>query len=96
MLELGEPSAALHKDVSAALQHYAIDKLFAAGTLMKHLYDALPASMQGAYAKNAEALAPVVAKSLRAGDIVLIKGSNGSKMKLVTEKLLQSPTLLPA
>jgi len=54
------------------------------GRAMKHLYDGLPASLQGAWAENAASLN--IEKYLRNDDTVLFKGSNGSKIHaLVTE-----------
>ena len=49
--------------------------------------EALPESRRGGYAENADALIPVIANALRSGDIVLVKGSNGSKMSRVVEAL---------
>jgi UDP-N-acetylmuramoyl-tripeptide--D-alanyl-D-alanine ligase len=54
---------------------------------MAALIEALPASRRGGYAENADALIPVIAPALRAGDIVLVKGSNGSKMRSVVAAL---------
>jgi UDP-N-acetylmuramoyl-tripeptide--D-alanyl-D-alanine ligase len=54
---------------------------------MAALMEALPASRRGGYADTAEALSPVIATALRSGDIVLVKGSNGSKMSRVVAAL---------
>ena len=56
---------------------------------MKALWDALPAGLRGVYAESAEALAPALREALRAGDVVLIQGSNGSRMFRVVETLKQ-------
>ena len=42
---------------------------------------------RGGYAENADALIPIIAPSLRAGDIVLVKGSNSSRMSRVVGAL---------
>lgn len=91
MLELGTASAALHGGLADDLSSWDIDLVFAAGPMMRHLFDALPAAMQGGAADNSEALAPMVAAALKGGDVVMIKGSAGSRMGRVVE-FLQSAT----
>jgi UDP-N-acetylmuramyl pentapeptide synthase len=54
---------------------------------MAALMEALPPNLRGGYAETADALIPVIAGSLQAGDIVLVKGSNGSKMSRVVAAL---------
>lgn len=82
MLELGDagPSehAALAKDVTAAA-----DLLFACGPLMRHLFDALPAARTAVHRADAASLAPIVTSAIEPGDVVLVKGSLASRMKLV-------------
>ena len=85
MLEMGpgDHHAALAEPVAAA----NTDLVFAAGREMKALWDALPEKRRGAYAENSTALAPTLLKALRAGDTVLVKGSNGAKMSVIVEAL---------
>jgi UDP-N-acetylmuramoyl-tripeptide--D-alanyl-D-alanine ligase len=87
MLELGATERQYHAGLADPLVRAGVDLVFAAGPRMSALRDALPASMIGGYAETADTLAPQVAAALRAGDIVLIKGSNGSKMSRVVEAL---------
>ena len=47
---------------------------------MRALFDALPENRRGAWAPDAQALLPIVAERLRGGDVVMVKGSNGSRM----------------
>ena len=48
---------------------------------------AIPARLRGAHAENSEALAPIVAEALRPGDAVLVKGSLGSRMKVIVDAI---------
>ncbi|MBM3733509.1 MAG: UDP-N-acetylmuramoylalanyl-D-glutamyl-2, 6-diaminopimelate--D-alanyl-D-alanine ligase, partial [Acidimicrobiia bacterium] len=48
----------------------------------------LPAAMRAEHADGAEALAPKVAAALRPGDVVVVKGSAGSRMGVVIARLL--------
>jgi UDP-N-acetylmuramoyl-tripeptide--D-alanyl-D-alanine ligase len=61
--------------------------VFASGAQMKALWDALPAKRRGAYAETSAALLPQVLAALKAGDTVLVKGSNGAKMSVIVEAL---------
>src|SRR5262249_33414585 len=90
MLELGTTSPQLHKGLKDALVEHAVDKVYLAGPLMMHLYEALPPSMRGAHAVSAAELAPLLAADLRAGDMVLVKGSHGSRMDIVRDALSDS------
>lgn len=88
MLELGPDSPALHAALAEALIAARVDLVFTCGSLMENLHDALPAAMRGAHATNSAALLPLVRETLRAGDVVTVKGSLGSKMKLAVEAIL--------
>ncbi|MBI1238427.1 MAG: UDP-N-acetylmuramoylalanyl-D-glutamyl-2,6-diaminopimelate--D-alanyl-D-alanine ligase [Alphaproteobacteria bacterium] len=87
MLELGPQAPALHAGLAAALSEAKIDRVFACGPLMEHLFEALPQARRGAHAPHSQALAPLVAESLRAGDVIMVKGSFGSRMRIVIEAL---------
>jgi UDP-N-acetylmuramoyl-tripeptide--D-alanyl-D-alanine ligase len=80
MLELGPDAPNLHRDLFEAVDGAGIDQLFACGPHMKGLYDAAPTAMKGGYADTAAALAPLVMARLRAGDAVIVKGSNGTRL----------------
>lgn len=87
MLELGTHARELHVGLVPTLVNNQIDLVFAAGALMKCLYDALPEEMQGDYDESALGLAPKVVERLEPGDLVLVKGSHGSNMKDVVEAI---------
>jgi UDP-N-acetylmuramoyl-tripeptide--D-alanyl-D-alanine ligase len=84
MLELGDEGPTEHTGLAEAVVG-SVDCLFTCGPLMRRLFDAVPDEVRGFHAVNAAALAPVVAKALRRGDAVLVKGSLGSGMKRVIE-----------
>jgi UDP-N-acetylmuramoyl-tripeptide--D-alanyl-D-alanine ligase len=87
MLELGAEARAFHADVARPIEAARIDLVFCAGPLMKSLWDALPPTRRGGYAETAAELAPLVARSVEAGDVVMVKGSNGSKAGVVAQAL---------
>ncbi len=80
MLELGPAAPALHAGLSEALVAAGVERLYVAGALMRNLWDKTPAPMRGAAAETANLLAPEVIASIRDGDIVMVKGSNASKV----------------
>ncbi len=76
----GPSGPALHAALDDDLQRNRIDLVFAAGPLSRHLFDAVAPEKRGAWAETAAALEPLVAEALRPGDIVMVKGSNGSRL----------------
>jgi UDP-N-acetylmuramoyl-tripeptide--D-alanyl-D-alanine ligase len=80
MLELGPEGAALHAALAADLEENRVDLLFGVGPLTRALYEAAPASMRAAWAERSGELADTIAEGLRGGDVVMVKGSNGSRM----------------
>ncbi len=80
MLELGPQSIALHSGLAEHIQRNAIDVVFAAGNDMRHLFDALPERIRGQWAPRASELHRPVIEAIHGGDIVMVKGSNGSRM----------------
>ena len=87
MLELGPESAALHSDLASAVEEAKVDLVFACGRDMRALYEALPQSRRGSWCATSSEIAPVLVRSVRAGDEVLIKGSLGSCMAVILDAL---------
>lgn len=79
MLELGPEGPAMHAGLARSIVDNGIDVVYAAGPLMKSLWQALPLEKRGAWAPSAAELEPIVLAGLRAGDAVTVKGSNGSR-----------------
>ncbi len=89
MLELGPDGARMHAELAADLVASKVDLLFGAGPLTQALYQAAPASLRAAWAERSDALADELAKTLRGGDVVMVKGSNGSRMGPLVTALRQ-------
>ena len=87
MLELGPEAERFHAQGADMAERAGIDLVFCAGPLMKFLWDALPPTRRGGYAQNAAELAPQVVQAVAAGDVVMVKGSNGSKASAVAAAL---------
>ena len=54
---------------------------------MKDLFDCLPAQIKGAKADTPENLLPLLVTELGAGSTVMVKGSFGSRMRVVVAGL---------
>ena len=88
MLELGPDARDLHAGLAPVIENLDIDRVYAAGPLMKALWDALPERLKGAYASSAAELNAPLQEDLQSGDVVMIKGSNGSKAGLIAKALM--------
>ncbi len=87
MLELGDQAAAFHAGLAAPIEAAGIDQVYCAGPMMKSLWDALPPTRRGGYAESAAGIAPVIAGAVRPGDLVMVKGSNGSRASTIAAAL---------
>jgi UDP-N-acetylmuramoyl-tripeptide--D-alanyl-D-alanine ligase len=91
MLELGASSPELHAELAQVLSENGIDLVFASGPLMQSLFDALPRGMAGGHAAASSQISEAVRAALSPGDVVMVKGSAGSKMGRVIDALADSP-----
>ena len=97
MLELGEAAPRLHAALAPAIVEAEIDLVITAGPLMKNLYDALPVERRGAHAADSVEAATLVKGLVAAGDVVMVKGSAGSRMgRIVTALEEAAAPLRPA
>jgi UDP-N-acetylmuramoyl-tripeptide--D-alanyl-D-alanine ligase len=87
MLELGATGPDLHRGLAEAVKANGIDAVFCCGPLMHNLWEALPSTKKGGYADNSAALEAQVISAIGAGDAIMVKGSLGSRMKLIVTAL---------
>jgi UDP-N-acetylmuramoyl-tripeptide--D-alanyl-D-alanine ligase len=87
MLELGADAPAFHAALAVPIEAAGIDLVFCAGPMMKSLWDALPPTRRGGYGETAAALAPRIASAVEPGDLVMVKGSNGSRASVIAAAL---------
>ncbi len=88
MLELGKSASHEHASLLEPLQENAFDIVFTSGQHSQSLWDVLPESMRGGHSISPDKLAMVVSSAVRAGDVVMVKGSLGSRVGLIVEALL--------
>ena len=90
MLELGPDAPRLHAELATSIEHVGVDLVLMAGPNMRHLYDALPEAIRAksTWKPTSADLEPVLLATVRAGDVVMIKGSNGSRMAPLVAALI--------
>ena len=91
MLELGPDSGKMHAELALPLKAANVDLVYTCGKHMKKLYEKLPANQRGDHKETSKDLAKIVPDVLIPGDVVMVKGSLGSKMGLVVEALRALP-----
>ncbi len=89
MLELGKKSEAKHAALVESLIAQKINLVFTAGQHMSALWDVLPRPLRGGSACSITRLLPKVTAAVRPGDVLVVKGSAGSKTGPVVEALLE-------
>jgi UDP-N-acetylmuramoyl-tripeptide--D-alanyl-D-alanine ligase len=87
MLELGPTEAALHAEIARHPGLEAVSTLHCVGPRMRALHAALPRRQRGEWVEAAPELASRARSLVDAGDILLVKGSKGSKVSLVVDAL---------
>ena len=87
MLELGDESPEMHAALADCLIRAAAELVFTVGDQMAHLRDALPKAMRASHGARSEDLAIPVAAAVRDGDVIMVKGSLGSRMATIIEAL---------
>jgi UDP-N-acetylmuramoyl-tripeptide--D-alanyl-D-alanine ligase len=60
--------------------------------MMTALREALPSEVRGAHAATAAELVDAVLNDVRAGDVVVVKGSNGIRMAQIVDSLVERHT----
>jgi UDP-N-acetylmuramoyl-tripeptide--D-alanyl-D-alanine ligase len=88
MLELGEASAELHRSLKGAVDAAGVDLVLACGPMMKLLLEDLSRNRQGTWAPHSLELSHAVLDTIRAGDVVMVKGSLGTRMAPIVEAML--------
>lgn len=95
MLELGPDEVAMHRAIARHPGLEAVAQIHCVGSRMRSLWLDLPRAQRGEWVETAAELCPRARHLVDAGDIVLVKGSKGSKVSLVVDalrKLGQGPS----
>jgi UDP-N-acetylmuramoyl-tripeptide--D-alanyl-D-alanine ligase len=91
MLELGANGSAMHREVGKKIARSGIDRLIGVRGLAQEIVEGAKSEgmVDAQFANDSEEAADIVAGTVKAGDVILIKGSRGVKTEKVIEKLLE-------
>jgi UDP-N-acetylmuramoyl-tripeptide--D-alanyl-D-alanine ligase len=87
MLELGEDAPALHASLAGSLTEHSITHVHTVGELMFHLHASLGETIIKHHGDSNAAISETLLEVIEAGDIVLVKGSRGSRMEAIITAL---------
>jgi UDP-N-acetylmuramoyl-tripeptide--D-alanyl-D-alanine ligase len=87
MRELGTSGPMLHRELMPDIVGSGVDHVFLVGPIMQELNGILPQQIRaGHWGESTEVIQPLLG-SLRSGDVVLVKGSLGTRMAPIVEAL---------
>lgn len=88
MVQLGSETEEMHSNLSEFIEVQNVDKVYTVGNLMRKLFDKLPANLRGAHADSSAEMLEIISNDIKAGDVLLIKGSNAMKMNVIVDNLI--------
>lgn len=88
MLELGRQSGKLHADLARPIVDAGVNIMFIGGTEMAVLKLALPGDIQIEYSKGVDGLMPLVLKTVRPGDVIMVKSSKSIAFSRIVKALI--------
>lgn len=89
MLELGEDSEANHSEIGFLVAYSNVDLFLTTGNDTLFAHEAAKNRIESLHLTNHTSIAEVLKETLSPNDVVLVKGSRGSKMELVLDKYLE-------
>lgn len=89
MLELGAQSAKLHKELSLPIRDASVDLLYLIGPEIQGLADMMDDHVQTIWRRTAEEILPLVLSDVRAGDVIMVKSSNGIHSSRIVSALIE-------
>ncbi len=87
MLELGSQEFEMQRAIAQDKHLQKLDIVHCVGPRMQHLHEALSEAQRGIWALDAAAMCEQIRKLVDAGDVVLVKGSKGSKVSTVVDAI---------
>jgi UDP-N-acetylmuramoyl-tripeptide--D-alanyl-D-alanine ligase len=88
MLELGLDAKELHENLAHEINRWSNVIVLACGPLMEHMHNKVLEAKRGRWAASSSELTEYLCDLVKPGDVVVIKGSNGSKMGVLVQALL--------
>ncbi|MGP5713964.1 UDP-N-acetylmuramoyl-tripeptide--D-alanyl-D-alanine ligase [Vreelandella alkaliphila] len=89
MASLGEQEVFYHEELFSSVVSSGADKVFLVGDRMLHLWNILPESLKGGYAKDSSEVCSMISGCIAENDVIMVKGSNSMKMNKVVKFLVK-------
>jgi len=89
MLELGEHANRLHAALAGPIGESGAEIVLLAGTAMKALDETLPESLPHDHRASADELKPILLETVRGGDVIMVKSSNGIGFSRLVKAMLE-------
>ncbi|HUD93709.1 glutamate ligase domain-containing protein, partial [Sphingobium sp.] len=90
MRELGDRSAELHSELADPMMAGQVDFAILVGAEMAPLADALDGAIPYAHVPDTATAIPLIQTEMRAGDAILVKGSNGVGLSRLVAALAEA------
>lgn len=90
MLELGETSGQLHRELAGPVRDNHIDLVFTVGDDIAILGEELGKPVHGGHFADWESVLAKLSRSLRAGDVIMLKASNGLRFARLADALVEA------
>ena len=87
MLELGNKSQRLHKELSSIINKSDIDKVFVYGKYIKETFNSLSSSKKGRIFSNLEEAYEHFGKIVHNNDLLMVKGSNATGLNQFSKNI---------
>ncbi|GAA0774203.1 UDP-N-acetylmuramoylalanyl-D-glutamyl-2,6-diaminopimelate--D-alanyl-D-alanine ligase [Roseibium denhamense] len=87
MRELGPDADRLHAELAGPIEEAQVDAVYCAGPHMRSLWQQLPHDLKAHYSEEAKDLEDPLLNDIRPGDVIMIKGSLGTKMGPLVDAL---------
>ena len=88
MFELGANSKRMHAELNDVIEAAGVDLVVTCGAEMRHLSEVLTSSRRGGHFPDAAGLRAGLERIVRAGDVLMVKGSNGMGLQAVARRFL--------
>jgi UDP-N-acetylmuramoyl-tripeptide--D-alanyl-D-alanine ligase len=87
MLELGDASERLHRELAEPVAAAEVSRVFLIGEAIAALNEVLPEGKRGGLWRSPEEAMPALLRFLKPGDIVTVKGSRGVRVSRIVQLL---------
>ena len=90
MLELGKNSTKMHIEISEILKKVKPDIVYTVGKYTINIQKSLPKTIKSLHFMDYKKIYNEVLKILKTNDVIMIKGSNSSKVNFISKQLIES------